>query len=315
MHYDASLNHVKQEEASLHLHRLTRVVTIAITLGGLALGGSLITGVAQSATPIPVTTLTLVEHNEQMTDIDVGGDGVGPGDIRVWGPNPLFDEANVSDTGATTQGSCLALNAAFDCVLAETILFPDGSALEMQGLQPGAAVPSSRTIVGGSGRYLGASGTIAVAPTEDLTVWTKTIDVSVPVFQPSVVAMELVLIEHAGNLTTLDLGAPGSSIGDLQVWGPNPLFDATDATDTGATTQGSCIALNAAFDCLTAETIVFPDGSTLQLQGAESSAALSMRTIVGGSGTYLGATGTVSVKPASDQTRWTKTFEIVMPAG
>jgi len=121
-----------------------------------------------------------------------------------------------------------------------------------------------------------------------------------------------VLIEHADNLTTLDLGALGSSIGDLQVWGPNPLFDATDITDTGATTQGSCIALNAAFDCLTAETIIFPDGSTLQIQGAESSAAVSTRTIVGGSGMYLGAIGTVSVEPADDQTRWTKTFQIVL---
>ncbi len=269
---------------------------------------------AQSATPaaMPATTLTLVEHNERMTDIDVGGDGVGPGDLRVWGPNPLFDETNARDTGSTTQGSCLALNAAFDCVLAETILFPDGSSLEIQGVQPGAAIPSSRTITGGSGRYLGVSGTIAVAPTDDLTVWTKTIDVSVPA--PSDGTSELVLIEHADNLTTIDLGEPGSSAGDLQVWGPNPLFDVTDSMNTGATTQGSCIALNAAFDCLTTETIAFPDGSTLQIQGIESSAAASQRTIVGGSGTYLGATGTVAVEPTSDQARWAKTFTIVLPA-
>jgi hypothetical protein len=65
-------------------------------------------------------------------------------------------------------------------VLAETIVFPDGSTLEIQGVQPGKPVPSMRTIVGGSGQYLGATGTIAVSPTEDLTVWTKKITIVLP---------------------------------------------------------------------------------------------------------------------------------------
>ena len=98
----------------------------------------------------------------------------------MWGPNPLFDEANATDTGATSQGSCVSMDAEFNCVLAETIVFPDGSTLEMQGVQPGKPVPSIRTIVGGSGEYLGASGTIDVSPTEDLTVWTKKITIVLP---------------------------------------------------------------------------------------------------------------------------------------
>jgi hypothetical protein len=32
-----------------------------------------------------------------------------------------------------------------------------------------------RTIAGGSGRYLGAIGTMSVEPNADLTLWTKTI--------------------------------------------------------------------------------------------------------------------------------------------
>jgi hypothetical protein len=35
-----------------------------------------------------------------------------------------------------------------------------------------------RTIVGGSGRYLGATGTVAVSPSADLSVWTKTFEIS-----------------------------------------------------------------------------------------------------------------------------------------
>lgn len=139
---------------------------------------------AQSATPAAAEpgemTFVLNEHNLNMTDVDLGDAGPSAGDLRVWGPNPLFDEANTTDTGATSQGSCVAMDAEFTCVLAETIVFPDGSTLEMQGVQPGKPVPSMRTIVGGSGQYLGATGTIAVSPTEDLTVWTKTITIVWP---------------------------------------------------------------------------------------------------------------------------------------
>lgn len=121
------------------------------------------------------------------------------------------------------------------------------------------------------------------------------------------------LVEHAVHLTTVDHGDPGPSVGDVQIWGPNPLFDASDSTDTGATTQGICTALNAAFDCIVTETIVFADGSTLQIQGVEFAAAPSRRAIVGGSGAYLGATGAVTVEPTSDQSHWAKTIEIHLP--
>lgn len=126
------------------------------------------------------TTVVLVEHNDNMTDIDVGESGPSAGDIRVWGPNPLYDAENAADTGATSQGSCIALDAAHNCLLNETVVFADGSTLEIQGVQPGTAGPSMRTIVGGSGEYLGAGGTVGVAPTEDETIWEKTFEIRVP---------------------------------------------------------------------------------------------------------------------------------------
>lgn len=135
---------------------------------------------AQSATPeaVPgVQTIVLVEHADAVTQVDIGPEGASPGDVMVWGPDALYDAANVTDTGATTQGSCFALNANFDCVAQETILWPDGSTLEFQGIELGGGVPSMRTIVGGSGRYLAAIGTMSVEPNADLTLWTKTISV------------------------------------------------------------------------------------------------------------------------------------------
>lgn len=123
----------------------------------------------------------------------------------------------------------------------------------------------------------------------------------------------LKLVEHAVHLTDIDHGDPGPSIGDVQVWGPNPLYDESDSVDTGATTQGICTALDMESDCIVTETIVFADGSTLQIQGVEFASAPSRRTIVGGSGDYLGATGTVAVEPTQDQTKWVKTIEISLP--
>jgi hypothetical protein len=138
---------------------------------------------AQSATPpigadsAKAEVLILMEHNDRTTDVDVGDSGPSAGDLRVWGPNPLYDETHRSDTGATTQGTCVALNASFSCVLVETIVFPDGSTLQFQGGEHGGTTPSVRTIVGGSGAYLGATGIAKVAPTDDFSLWTRTIEI------------------------------------------------------------------------------------------------------------------------------------------
>jgi hypothetical protein len=136
---------------------------------------------ASQATPIGAagTTLVLVEHADLVTEIDLGEPGPSIGDMIVWGPNALFDEANAEAAGAVTQGACIAINAASDCVGNETIVFADGSTLEFQGVERGGGAPSLRTIVGGSGRYLGATGTMSVEPSDDLTLWTKTIELSV----------------------------------------------------------------------------------------------------------------------------------------
>ncbi|MBA2598119.1 MAG: dirigent protein [Chloroflexia bacterium] len=157
---------------------LCALVALAVMLTG---GGLLaVRTSAQSATPAGgTTTLVLVEHNDAMTDVlQEESEGPAAGDLRVWGPNALYDESNTTDTGATSQGSCIALNAEFECLLNETILFADGSTLELQGIQLAGAQPSTRTIVGGSGQYLGATGTVSVAPTEDLLLWTKVIEIT-----------------------------------------------------------------------------------------------------------------------------------------
>jgi hypothetical protein len=125
----------------------------------------------------PSTQFIMIEHADNVTNHDLGETGPTPGDMIVWGPDPLYDEFDISDTGATTQGACTAVNSAGDCLLVETIVFPDGSTLEIQGVQPGVVETSTRTIVGGSGQYLGATGTVTVEPSADRLLWTKTFEI------------------------------------------------------------------------------------------------------------------------------------------
>ncbi len=140
---------------------------------------------AQNATPVGgserrVETLVLVEHNDNIFQLDAGPTGPSAGDWQVWGPNPLYDETNATDTGATTQGTCFNLPSGVGCYANETIVFADGSTLEIQGIEGGEVRSSTRTIVGGSGRYLDAAGTVTVASTDDQSEWTKTLDVVFP---------------------------------------------------------------------------------------------------------------------------------------
>lgn len=130
------------------------------------------------------------------------------------------------------------------------------------------------------------------------------------VAQEGMKATVIVLTERGGEISDIDLGEPGPSVGDMQIWGPNALSDEADA-DSGATTQGTCIALHDGQGCMVSETIVFADGSTLQLEGVERPDAPSTRVIVGGSGQYLGATGVMVVEPSADGSEWRKTIEIV----
>jgi hypothetical protein len=156
------------------IRRSLALAAVALTLG-LATPA-----IAQEATPSVAgeadITMVLVEHADEVTNIDQGDEGSSAGDQIIWGPNALYDEANATDTGATTQGICTAISSG-DCVLIETIVFPDGSTLELQGVQPGEPTASTRTIVGGSGQYLGAHGTVTVEPTDDLQYWSKTIEI------------------------------------------------------------------------------------------------------------------------------------------
>ncbi len=132
------------------------------------------------ASPVGTRTMVLAERVEHQTTLDLGEPGTSAGDVLYWEPNPLYDGANTTDTGAVSMGTCVVVSADFDCVLVETITFPDGSTLQFQAGQPTDTSPYLRTIVGGSAEYLGAIGSATAVERDDGRVWTRTIEVQIP---------------------------------------------------------------------------------------------------------------------------------------
>ncbi len=153
---------------------------IVLSLAILAAAG-VARAVAHDATPAAAPlTVTLVEHADHVVTVDLGETGSSPGDLITWGPDPLYDAANAIETGATTQGVCVVFAADGACMADETIVFADGGTLEIHGVQAGGSRASSRTIVGGSGKYRGVTGTVRVVPAGDLSVFTKDLELSFP---------------------------------------------------------------------------------------------------------------------------------------
>ena len=71
------------------------------------------------------------------------------------------------------------------------------------------------------------------------------------------------------------------------------------------------MALNTDADCMLVETIVFKSGGTLETRGIRPGESIaSTWTITGGSGSFTGATGIVTVSPTADPNIWSRRFEI-----
>lgn len=105
-------------------------------------------------------------------------------------------------------------------------------------------------------------------------------------------AERIELVEHADTDATLDLGAKGDSVGDLLTWS-NPLFDAANKTQVGSD-QGYCVrvAVGKSWEC--SWTNLLKDGQ-IMVEGPFYDDKDSLVTVIGGTGKYAGARGTLKL--------------------
>jgi len=117
------------------------------------------------------------------------------------------------------------------------------------------------------------------------------------------------VVERALTDATLDLGAKGDSVGDLLTWA-NPIFDAANKTQVG-TDQGYCVrvVVGKSWECTW--TTLLKDGQ-IMVEGPFYDDKDSLFTIIGGTGKYLGARGSLKLHSRdAKSTAYTFIFDLL----
>jgi hypothetical protein len=95
--------------------------------------------------------------------VDLGQDG-GAGNMTLWHSEIQDEEGNRLGTGA---GACIRLDAAGNA-MCELVIQHDGhGTINVSGVQVAEPATATLTIVGGTGDYQGATGTVKSTPVED----------------------------------------------------------------------------------------------------------------------------------------------------
>ena len=100
-------------------------------------------------------TLTVVEHADTDTVVDLGTTGDSIEDLLAFG-NPIYDAANASQVG-TDQGECFRSTPGVSWECTWTV-YLDGGAMTVQGIFLDSLADSTLAITGGTGSYAGAHG-------------------------------------------------------------------------------------------------------------------------------------------------------------
>jgi allene oxide cyclase len=137
---------------------------LAVVVAGLLVaGGAGMASIVASSSATAATTLTVTEHAVTDHFTDLGKTDVSPGDLLTF-HNPIYDSTDTTQVG-TDQGSCIRitkfkenLTGSWECQW--TTLVNDGAdsiTVEAQYYDTGLGAGA---ITGGTGAYLGASGSL-----------------------------------------------------------------------------------------------------------------------------------------------------------
>ncbi|SRR5260221_2121399 len=134
--------------------------------------------------------------------------------------------------------------------------------------------------------------------------------VAVTAFKPKASTTTLKVVEHADSDTVTDTGKTGDSVGDILAFA-NPVFDEKNAAQVG-TDNGECFrtvaSTDGAWEC--AWILTLKDGQ-ITVEGPYYDTKDSVLAITGGTGSYSGARGQMTLHSRNDKgTEYDFSYEI-----
>ena len=130
-------------------------LAVAITL----VGSVVVAGFALSSSATAATTLTVIEHATSDHVTDVGKQGDSKGDLLTF-HNDIYDDSDTTVVGSD-QGSCIRISpkqGSWECEW--TTILEDGASSITVETPFYDTAPSVGAITGGTGTYVGASGSM-----------------------------------------------------------------------------------------------------------------------------------------------------------
>jgi hypothetical protein len=265
----------------------------------------------------PATTVAMRAPNGQTTVLDLGATGTTTGDLRVLAGN-LTDAAGALIGRIRGTQTTIVYDGATHVVQAQiSYELPDGEIVvggiseqlaDGSDLVPGRSFV--RPVLGGTGRYAGAGGTLTSTLGADRAFYDHRFDLLGVATAPKVVHT-VRFLAPAATVHDIDLGAPGKTPGDLYVFA-GPLTDSHghaigrirgDQTSIAIDDGAETVQLNATYQFRDGQVVV---GGLSQYPLDPSNNPIAGRTFVrsvlGGTGRYEGAHGTMTTVRRSDGT-------------
>jgi hypothetical protein len=141
-------------------YALAAAITAAVLAGGAA-GGTALAHRGQGGDHgTSRRTISVIEHPDSDTVIDTGAKGDSAGDLLPFA-NPIFDAANAKQIGSD-QGNCVRTKVGVSWECNWTTMLAAGS-LVVEGPYLDSGAPTTLAIIGGTGRYATARGTMTLS--------------------------------------------------------------------------------------------------------------------------------------------------------
>jgi hypothetical protein len=267
--------------------------------------------------PAPVTTVTVRSPNGAAIPLDLGASGTTAGDLRVL-VGDLTDAAGAVigavrgvQTTISFDGTTHAVQGSVSYQLSDGEIVVGGlSEQHADGSDLVAGREFVRPVLGGTGRYAGAGGTLTSVLGADRAYYDHRFALLGVAGTPKL-AHTVRFASRRGTVTTVDLGAPGKTAGDLYaisstLTGPGGrrVIGRLRGTQTsiGVEQGAETVQVSATFELSHGSVVVgglgtYPVGGTGLVVGRRT-----VRAVLGGTGRYEGAHGTLTTVSRADGT-------------